>query len=508
MKTAAVLLVLLAVLLFRAKKARACTGVYVGKKVSGDGSTIIARTLDLYPLATLVREEIVPARDEPGRTMTGENGFCWPLPDHTWRYVCSPLVRSRGIGRYAAAAVNEKGVAVTGTVTAYIRPEIWQMDPPAEKGIGEDVIPDLIASCCATAREGVELLGRVVAEIGSSERNIVMIADAGEAWYVELYTGHQWAALRLPEDRAAVFGNEFMLDGFDGSEEGFLHSPDLFRLPGEAGLAQYDPDGKMNLFRTYAGRFSDFANGRTWLGRLRFAGSTAGEYRTDRKFPLCFPPEKPVAATDVMALFRDRFEGTPYCPEETGRQDWRVLGSESTCTSHVLCVYDGLPEAASCVGWYSLANAEHSVYLPLSSLTGEMDPAYTLDQAPPGGMRYDPRMASVRMKRLCALAEQDRRRLGGGVRAVFRRMETEAFAEAAEVNRTAARHLAKGRREEAEKLWTSFSLAKQKAALSEADRMFDGLVWYLMNTTDSINYDYAWRTMETKPREIKPYDPA
>ena len=181
----------------------------------------------------------------------------------------------------------------------------------------------LIAACCATAREGVDLIARVMADRGSGEQNIIMLADPREAWYVETYTGRQWAALRLPEDQMAVFGNEFMLDGFTGEEEGFLCSPDLFRLPREHGLAVYGPDGKMNLFQTYAGRFSDFANGRTWLGRLRFAPAQAGAYRTERKFPLCFAPEKPVGPLDVMELFRDRFEGTEFCPEETGRRDWR-----------------------------------------------------------------------------------------------------------------------------------------------------------------------------------------
>ena len=492
--------------LFVSRKARACTGVYVGRKVSREGDTIIARTLDLYPLTTLMRMDIVPAEDAPGRTLQGEYGFRWPLPEHTFRYVCTPAVRGCGRGRYASAAVNERGVAVTGTVTAYIRPEIRQMDPPVDEGLCEEVIPDLVAACCATAREGVNLIARVMAERGSAEQNIILIADPGEAWYVETYTAHQWAALRLPEDRMAVFGNEFMLDGFTGEEEGFLCSPDLFRLPGEHGLAVYGPDGKMNLFQTYAGRFSDFANGRTWLGCLRFAPGEAGEYRMDRKFPLCFAPERPVGALDVMELFRDRFEGTEYCPEETGRRDWRVLGSESTCTSHVLCVSDRAPEAAASVGWFSLGNAEHSVYLPLSSLVTELDEAFKRDMDQ--GLHYDPALASVRMKRLCALAEQDRERLGRPVRAAFRRMEEESFGEAAEVNRQAAAFLEAGDRLSAERLWTEFSLAKQKAALERADSLFEDMLWYLMDTTDSIDYDYRWRTMELTPRKPRPFEPA
>ena len=506
MKIAAVALLSLLLLCVH-RKARACTGVYVGRKLNPDGDTIIARTLDLFPLTTLMRMDIVPAaRNAPGRFLCGTDGFSWPLPEQTFRYVCTPAVRACGRGRYASAAVSERGVAVTGTVTAYIRPEIRRMDPPLDGGLCEEVLPDLIASCCATAREGVDLIARVMAERGSAEQNILMIADPRETWYVETYTGRQWAALRLPEDRMAVFGNEFMLDGFSGDEEGFLCSPDLFRLPKEHGLAVYDPDGKMNLFRTYAGRFSDFANGRTWLGRLRFAPKEAGEYRTDRKFSLCFSPERPGGALDVMELFRDRFEGTGFCPEETGRRDWRVLGSESTCTSHVLCVSDRTPEAAACVGWFSLGNAEHSVYLPVSSLVTELDPSCTLDmeEAP----HYDAGYAAVRMKRLCALAEQDRGRLGRPVRAAFRRLEEESFAQAARISGRAAAFLRAGDRTQAERLWTDFSLDRQKAALQRADRLFEEMIWYLMDTTDSYDYDYRWRTMETEPRKPRPFEPS
>ena len=501
-------LAVLAAVLFASRRARACTGVYVGKKVSRDGGTIIARTLDLYPLTTLMRKQAVPAvRGKPGRVLKGIDGFSWPLPENTYAYVCTPAVSSDGRGRYASAAVNEKGLAVTGTVTAWINPQARQMDPPADDGLCEEVIPDLIASCCRTAREGVELIARVMEKIGSAEQNIILLADPGEAWYVETYTRKNWAALRLPEDRAAVFGNEFMLEGHAPGEEGFLCSPGLFDMPMRAGIACFDARGRMDLFRTYAGSFSDFANGRTWWGRCAFAPTQAGEYRTDRKFPLRFRPEGKIGPKDVMELFRSRFEGTPYCPEETGRKDWRVLGSESTCTSHVLCVYEGLPEEASAVGWFSLANAEHSVYLPLSALVTELDPAFSRDQSAAEGRHYDPALASVRFKRLCALCEQDRAMYGAGVRALFSRLEVEWIAQAGEVNLQAAKSLNRGDPAGARRLWTEFAQKTEKTALAQADRMWEELIWYMMDHTDSINYDYRWRTMEQTPRVQKPYEP-
>ena len=70
----------------------ACTGVYVGREASADGTTIIARSNDVHPT---VMPTIVKVYDrvenKPGRVFECRNGFSWPLPDTTYRYVCIPL---------------------------------------------------------------------------------------------------------------------------------------------------------------------------------------------------------------------------------------------------------------------------------------------------------------------------------------------------------------------------------------------------------------------------------
>lgn len=55
---------------------------------------------------------------------------------------------------------------------------------------------------------------------GSSESNTFMIADQQEAWYLESYSGHQWCAVKMPEDAVAVFGNECMLGSVADYVEG------------------------------------------------------------------------------------------------------------------------------------------------------------------------------------------------------------------------------------------------------------------------------------------------
>ena len=95
----------------------ACTGLYVGKDVSADGSIIIARCEDISAVYDKL-QTYVPASDEAGRVMEDEiNGFSYPLPAHTYGYTQMEDYADAGDGLYAAVCVNDKGVAITGTVT-------------------------------------------------------------------------------------------------------------------------------------------------------------------------------------------------------------------------------------------------------------------------------------------------------------------------------------------------------------------------------------------------------
>ena len=67
-----------------AMAAAACTGIYVGRGVSADGTTIIARTVD-SKVGRCKRFEILPRVDDaPGRRYIGNDMKAeWPLPATT-----------------------------------------------------------------------------------------------------------------------------------------------------------------------------------------------------------------------------------------------------------------------------------------------------------------------------------------------------------------------------------------------------------------------------------------
>jgi len=450
-----------------ASVASACTGVYVGKKVSEDGSVLLCRTVDSSPWTSCHRISVAPrVENAPGRIFTGKRGCRWELPETTWKVVSTPMLKSIGRGCYASACVNERGLAVTGTVTGKPGEIVDELDPFVEKGFAEESLPGLLALCCSTAREAVELLGKAVADQGHWGAEIYMFADNEEAWYVEVYSGHQWAAVRMPDDKVACFGNQMMIQSFDPSSPDTLSSPSLVSLPEKAGKLVRGADGLPDLRATYAHPIVDYGNLRTWFGHREFAPSTAGKYSSSRPMPLFFVPDRKIGRQDVFELFRSRFEGSGWCPEETGDLTIRVIGTTKQATCHVIALDPSLPAMRRCTIWATFANSEHSVFLPVNAAVTDVAKSFALDQE--GEFHFDQGIPGMAFRRLCALSEQNRRWYGAGVRSFWRDRETRLLADFPKV-------LASGSAAEL----TSFCSSAQTEAYNDALRIFDDLMWYV-----------------------------
>ena len=484
--------------------ADACTGLYVGRKVSEDGSVLLGRTVDSRPLTICHRVQRTPrVENRPGRVYRSfKSMFRWALPATTWAYVSTPRMSSCRQGSFDSACVNEKGVAVSGTVTGKTSDRALKADPFVADGAAEENLPALLCQCSATAREAVELLGRVVAEKGHAGAEIYMVADADEAWYVEVYTGHQWAAVRMPEDCVACWGNQFMIRSFDPAAKDVLSSKGLVSVPEKAGFLVRGADGRPDLFRTYAQPLADYSNSRTWFGHTVLAPSTAGEYAVDRPMPLFYAPDRKVGLRDLFEIMRSRYEGTARCPETSGDHEVRVIGTTKQSTCHVLAVDPKLPAPIRCTLWGLLGNAEHALFLPLNAGVTRFDEAWSRDQRGPY-FRYDPQLPACAFRRLSALAEQDRTRYGEGVRGFWRAREDQFLRDYPALLGRAAMRWATDPKGVSRDL-TDWTVSAQAQAFADAKRLFDDLMWHVVdvNTIAGDNGGRAWW------RPKGPYQPA
>ena len=415
----------------------ACTGFYVGKKVSADGTTMIGRTMDLPPWNATRHMN----RFEPGERTHFDGS------KNKYAFICASLVTSMDKGFYGGETINEKGVMMSATLTGRTKKAALEHDPfiPVSKdpgvvgGVGEPNLPDYLIGNAATAREAVELLAKAVAEHGHAGPETYAIADSNEAWYVEVYTGHEWAAVKMPEDKVAVYGNQFNIRGFDTNEtENVMYSPNLVGLAERWGFIVWEDESKgiIDLYQTYSPDLWDYANYRTYWGHHAWAPSEyADPYETTTAYPLFFDPEpgSKISITDVFELMRTRYEGV-NCPEENTNTSIRVIGTTKQVSCHVLQMRHALQEDYRCTLWECLAQAEHSTFLPVCMAVRVFPEAYTRDQE--GTFDYDLGRAADAFLRLDTLAELKRftvdtkgeRRdvrsdYGAGVRAFWREQE-------------------------------------------------------------------------------------
>ena len=298
--------------------ADACTAAYVGREASSDGVPVIARCADTNPPTTSVYLRITP----------------------------------EGHSR---------------TVTAYLCEEALKADPYVADGISEDNIAGILAASCPTARSAALYLAHIIDEKGSAESNVVMMLDQKEAWYMEIYGGHQYTAVKMHADAVAVLGNEFMLESLEPFGGDVICSKELIALPEREGFLRRNAKGEPELFATYSGegRLADYANMRTWRGHQLLSPATAGKYETHRKYPLFFRPDSKVTTDELMALFRDRMEGV-VSDEELALGKTRIIGTETASQVHLLRVHPELPSFMAVEEWLCFSNAAAGkVYIPL-----------------------------------------------------------------------------------------------------------------------------------------------
>ena len=118
-RAAALLAVMIMVLNCGVISAWGCTGVYIGKDVSVDGSVILARSNDTQGVLPNYIDITERVENVPGRTLPVDLAkTVWAdIPATTYRYTSTPFMDSAKVekvfGRDVAAVSNEYGVIMS-----------------------------------------------------------------------------------------------------------------------------------------------------------------------------------------------------------------------------------------------------------------------------------------------------------------------------------------------------------------------------------------------------------
>lgn len=414
-RIAAVPFMALVTVVLTAASAAACTGVYVGKGVSADGSVMLMRTEDMES-GESKRFIVHQAEDhKPGEYFMDAVGLKLEYPQRTYRYTAVPGSAERGIGDapYGEAGFNELGVASTATITAYPNDKAIAADPFTENGLYELSINDIILSRAASAREGIEIIADIVDKYGSGEGNIIMTADRNEAWYMEIYTGHQYAAIKLPDDKAAVIANAYMLGEIDLDSEDVIVSKDIVSFAKENNIFK-GSNGKINLRETYAEPAKDSNSIRIWGGRRLLHGSIGSDpYKTD--YELLFTPSQKITLKEVMNVTRYRYEDTEYNVNFEKNKYVRAIGTSRQEECHILQIRQNMNIETSCIEWLCMGNSEFTAFVPYYAAAITDTPIMCKLDAP----KFDLYSMYWACRGLSALCGQNRGLYGNKVREFF-----------------------------------------------------------------------------------------
>jgi dipeptidase len=290
-----------------------CTSIQVGRLATVDGSVITCHTCDGNYRQWL---NIVPRQKWPDKSMnkvysgkmhtetsqdlvgilqTGEI----PQVAETYRFLNT-----------AYPCLNEYGLAI-GETTIGGRRELVNNE-------GMFMIEELeriALERTKTAREAIKLIGELVKQYGYGDYGeCITIADGKEVWHFEimgagpLEKGAVWAAVRIPDDHVGISANIPRIAEIDlKNPDRYMASENVFQVAQDMGW--WDPaSGKpFKFWEAYNGR-------RPFSTREFFVLSTlapALKLTMDMpELPFSVKPEKKLSVRDVLAIYRDPYEGT------------------------------------------------------------------------------------------------------------------------------------------------------------------------------------------------------
>ncbi len=384
-----------------------CTSITVGKKASDDGSVRTSHTDDSHRTRSNVLMEAakdwaagskrtlykrVPS-DTSGKMKLYINIPVGEIPQvaHTYSYVNS-----------AYPCLNEKQLAM-GESTFGGRKELQ-----SDLGLIDCTqLCALMMERCSTAREAIETAGKLLKEYGWNDGGeCLTVADKNEVWHFEIVgpgkgkKGAVWAAQRVPDDHIAVNANASTIRKIDTKNpDYFMFSDNVFTVAKENGWWKPE-DSEFQFCYAYAPetRVHMACRRREWRVFDLLAPSLKLDPNSENH-PFSVKPDKPVTLQDMVTVFQDYYEGTPYDMRKniTVKGDsnkciisplanpfmtvdelrlhkinggWNEYGERAiavrfTMYATIIQCRSWLPDAIGGVCWYALDNVATSVYIPI-----------------------------------------------------------------------------------------------------------------------------------------------
>ncbi|AEV95297.1 C69 family dipeptidase [Pediococcus claussenii] len=362
-------------------KYSACTSFLAGNRATADGSTIIARNEDSKP--SWPKHFKVQSHEsiEDNHFKSNENNFEMNLSSIRAKYTSTPEWTDE-FGLFEEDGINEYGVAMSATESAYTNPRVLSFDPlETDSGIGEEAMITVVLPYVKTARDAVIYLGKIIEQHGTSETNGILFSDKDEVWYMETAGGHQWVAQRIPDDSYAIVSNQLSIQEIDFNDSNsFLFKDDIKEFVENNHL---NPDPKSFNFRNIFGLndLSDeyYNTPRVWEGQ-RILNPEIEQSPVSHDMPFIRKASKLIQLEDIKQILGSHYEGTPFDPAGSGSDEekhrFRPISLPATQESHILQIRPDLPIDLGGIHWLCMGVAAESIYVPFFAGISETPAAY------------------------------------------------------------------------------------------------------------------------------------
>ena len=405
-----------------------CTSITVGRDATADGSVITSHTDDSHRTRSWMDIE-PPSDHEPDATVPmykrmNDSTQAMPAYKHERIGEIPQVQQTNGYLNTAYPSMNEHQLAI-GESTFGGRDEL-QSD---EGLIDCQRLCQLMLERTSTAREAIKLAGRLTEKYGWNDYGeCLTIADEEEVWHFEIVgpgkgkVGSIWAAQRVPDNHVSVNANasrirQINLDDADH----FMASENVKKVAREKGWWN-EEEGPFEFCYAYApdSRKSVAARRREWRVFDLLAPSLELS-PTSENYPFSVKPDEKVELSDLVDVFKDYYQGTPYdmrrnttwenedgeqeisplanpfmpydqlaiedvsggwyhVNEETG--DIRFLGERTiarwyTMYGTIIQCRGWLPDEVGGVVWLAQDNIATSIYIPIFAGTTQLPESYS-----------------------------------------------------------------------------------------------------------------------------------
>lgn len=497
-----------------------CTSITVGKDAMTDGSVVTSHTCDSH--RTRGWFEIAPAKDHADDAAVElvkrvpVDSFAMPTYGYVPTGEIPQVERTHGFIHTAYPAMNERQLAI-GESTFGGRKSL-----KSDEGLIDcQQLCQLMLERCASAREAIELSGELLAAYGWNDAGeCLTIADTKEVWHLEIVgpgageVGAIWVAQRVPDDHISVNANASRIRQIDLDDpDYFMASENIFTVAQDSGW--WNPkDGPFEFCYAYSPESrTSFASRRREWRVLDLAAPSLGLDANAENYPFSVKPDEKLTLGDIVTMFQDYYEGTPYnfvknitwVNEEgeheisplanpfmpydmnkifdvNGGWDWRgerTIARWYTMYATITQSRDWLPDEIGGVVWLAWDNVASSIYVPVYCSATDVAESFKTPGRKEGYNRESAWWAFNRLGTLTAQRWGDMRH---DVDSVWGPMQTRFFRESAEIEQEAAR-LLETDRDAAIALLTDEGIARQELVVEKAWKLGDFL-W--------TKYDELW----------------